>query len=197
MAQCHHGDGTHWELSSLFILFSSRMWRFRTLSKRSSSAWISASSYNTTINAITHSLTWNQLLIVDQTEEDKFINNWPSWDGQDVAWRFPPARDTQLKLICIQSTENHTFYYLELIKDKIYSVTNENHTSMWSKLWQNISSLIKHVYTGKCRYSQLREAWFEEGVALSTIDCLGFTLFWLRVGIRGLGVTGWRGFPLG
>lgn len=36
---------THCELSSLFILFSSRMWRFRTLSRRSSSAWISASSY--------------------------------------------------------------------------------------------------------------------------------------------------------
>lgn len=36
---------THCELSSLFILFSSRMWRLRTLSRRSSSAWISASSY--------------------------------------------------------------------------------------------------------------------------------------------------------
>lgn len=32
------------ELSSLFILFSSLMWRFLTLSRRSSSAWISASS---------------------------------------------------------------------------------------------------------------------------------------------------------
>lgn len=36
---------TYCELSSLFILFSSRMWRLRTLSRRSSSAWISASSY--------------------------------------------------------------------------------------------------------------------------------------------------------
>lgn len=36
---------THCELSSLLILFSSRMWRLRTLSRRSSSAWISASSY--------------------------------------------------------------------------------------------------------------------------------------------------------
>lgn len=36
---------THWELSSLLILLSSRMWRFLTRSKRSSSAWISASSY--------------------------------------------------------------------------------------------------------------------------------------------------------
>lgn len=43
----HHRDReqTHCELSSLFILFSSRMWRLRTLSRRSSSAWISASSY--------------------------------------------------------------------------------------------------------------------------------------------------------
>lgn len=47
---------TYCELSSLFILLSSRMWRFLTLSKRSSSAWISASSWKRREGTITSSI---------------------------------------------------------------------------------------------------------------------------------------------
>lgn len=39
-----YAEWTYDELSSLFILFSSLIWRFLTRSNRSSSAWISASS---------------------------------------------------------------------------------------------------------------------------------------------------------
>ena len=47
---------TYCELSSLFILLSSRIWRFLTLSKRSSSAWISASSWKWREGTITSSI---------------------------------------------------------------------------------------------------------------------------------------------
>lgn len=51
-----YNHGTYCELSSLFILLSSRMWRFLTLSKRSSSAWISASSWRWREETVTTSV---------------------------------------------------------------------------------------------------------------------------------------------
>lgn len=77
-----HWDDTYCELSSLWILFSSRMCRFLTRSKCSSSDWISASSCIQPQKSIIYLNQWStgsnrsQKQIQKQQKLRKSFNNW-------------------------------------------------------------------------------------------------------------------------